>query len=362
MTGKSPLSLRDRVSLAGLGVLAAWVVLLTAAVNGFVSAELRHQADDILTARAQAAATTIEFDSQGKVTVRDTAPDAAIDVGTWIFAGATIVERPVRGSGLDSQAAQLVDVGPQFQETDGIRWYAEPVISDGSQKATVVTSLSLASYRSAQRTLLLGTAALGMLLLMAVWLTLRAGVGRALRPVAEMTHQSARWSADDVDRRFGPGPRPAELGDLAATLDGLLDRLSGVIRHEKQLSAEISHELRTPVTRILAEVELLRRHDDSPEAASTALNSIESSAQEMQQVLEVLMTAARSESSTVPGRCEVMDVLHRVGQTHRRQGIEMRIAPAGPIFASVDGALLERAMNPIWTTQSGSQHISSRFK
>jgi hypothetical protein len=41
-----------------------------------------------------------------------------------------------------------------------------------------------------------------------VHLVLRANVGRALRPVQQMSQQAARWSADDVDRRFDRESRP----------------------------------------------------------------------------------------------------------------------------------------------------------
>ena len=77
-----------------------------------------------------------------------------------------------------------------------------------------------------------------------------------------MTKQAARWSTDDVDHRFGDHRPPAELDELAATLDGLLDRLSAVLRNERQLSAEISHELRTPLARASAEIQLLRQRPD----------------------------------------------------------------------------------------------------
>ena len=103
---------------------------------------------------------------------------------------------------------------------------------------------------------------LAVLLLSGAYLVLHAGVARALRPVEEMTNQAARWSTDDVDRRFGDHRRPTELDNLAMTLDALLDRLSAVLRNERQLSAEISHELRTPLARAMAEIQLMLQLPD----------------------------------------------------------------------------------------------------
>ena len=344
---RTPLSLQDRVSLTGLAVLTAWIIVLTVAVNVFVAGQLRNQSDDVLRTRAQAAATTLDIDAEGAVTIRDGGRDSAIDVGTWIFEGSTPIEKPARGSGLDADAHLLAGQGPLFAESDGVLWYAEPVYSDGVQRATVVTSLSTAAYQSTRRALFAGTAVLALLLLLAVWFTLRAGVGRALRPVAEMTHQSARWSADDVNRRFGPGQRPEELEDLARTLDELLDRLSAVLRHEKRLSEEISHELRTPVARIMAEVELLQRQPHVEPSHRAALQTIASSTQEMVQVLDVLMATARQAGSKNPGRCDVREVLGGLADTHSGGDAVVNLQPGPPTMASVDAEVLTRAMNPI---------------
>jgi signal transduction histidine kinase len=82
----------------------------------------------------------------------------------------------------------------------------------------------------------------------------------------------------DIGRRFGPEPRPGELGELARRFDGLLDRLAASLRHEPRLSAELSHELRTPLARIVAEVELLQRRERAPEDRRDAYAVIDRSA------------------------------------------------------------------------------------
>ena len=69
-----------------------------------------------------------------------------------------------------------------------------------------------------------------------------------------MTRQAAAWSEHDLDHRFALGPPHDELTELAATLDGLLDRIAASLRHERRFSAELSHELRTPLARVLARV------------------------------------------------------------------------------------------------------------
>ena len=91
------------------------------------------------------------------------------------------------------------------------------------------------------------------------WLV-AARSGRSSR----MTRQAADWSEHDLDRRFALGPPHDELTELAATLDGLLDRLAASLRHERRFSAELSHELRTPLARVIAEAELALRREREP--------------------------------------------------------------------------------------------------
>ncbi len=346
---RDPGSLRHRVALTALVVLSVWVAVLTVAFNLVVASRLRAQADDVLRSRAEAAAATVEVTGSGTVSIRDVRSDAAIDVGTWIFAGSQEIEGPPGAGSASAQAATLAGVGNRTEQVGGragVLWYAEPVLHRGRQVATVVTSLPLAPYRSTEELTLVGSAAFAVLLLGAVYLALRLAVGRALRPVNEMTHQAARWSEDDVEQRFGDQRLPAELDDLAATLDRLLDRLSSVLHHERRLSAEVSHELRTPLARVLAEVELLRT-DVSHQPAGPALDSIRASVVEATEILETLMSAARSGYAEDPGRCEVAGAVRAVIAARRQDRVPVLARTPTAVYAGVDAAVLARALGPV---------------
>lgn len=344
-----PSSLRHRVAVTALVVLAAWVVALTVAFNLVVATRLRAQADEVLRARAQAAAITVEVTEPGTVSIRNIRSDVAIDVGTWIFAGRKQIEGPPGSQAASAQAAALAGIGARTAQTGGpagVLWYAEPVLHKRRQVATVVTSLSLAPYRGTEELTLAGSAAFAVLLLAAVYLALRLAVGRALRPVHDMTHQAARWSEDDVERRFGDQRLPAELEDLAATLDILLDRLSAVLHHERRLSAEVSHELRTPLARVLAEVELLRA-DGGRAPAGQALDSIRISVVEATEILETLMSAARSGYTGNPGRCEVAGAVREMIAARHDDRVPVLARTLTAAYAGVDAAVLARALGPV---------------
>lgn len=357
---KGPGSLRGQVALMALAVIAAFVVALTVALNVVLGIQLRKQADDILRVRAEAAASTVLVSPDRRVTISD-APDDAIDVGTWIFEGTTAIERPVATAALQRHAERLAGVGERFDQTpqpDVVRLYALPVRVGERQVATVVTSLSLVPYRRTTALTLLGSLLFAAALLIVVGLVLRAMVSRALRPVESMARQAAQWSAHDVDRRFGDTPRPRELHALAMTLDGVLDRISAVVRHEKQLSAELSHELRTPLARIMAEVSLLRARPREQRELDASHATIEGSGTEMNHILETLMSTARSESGAAPGRCDPVAVARRA--THQVPGAQasgngnpIRVAVSrlpvdgSDLAVGVDDTVLERVLAPL---------------
>src|SRR5439155_1733213 len=169
---------------------------------------------------------------------------------------------------------------------------------------TVVTGISLSPYNESRRTALVDSLGLGAALLLIVLLAARWALSSALRPVSRMTAEASAWSERDLDRRFRLGDPHDELTQLAATLDGLLDRLAGSMRREQRFSAEISHELRTPLARISAEADLaLRRDRDSHEYRET-LQAIRRDAEQLSRALETLVAAARQEGGQPRGTAD----------------------------------------------------------
>ncbi|WP_329462156.1 HAMP domain-containing sensor histidine kinase [Streptomyces sp. NBC_01431] len=79
-------------------------------------------------------------------------------------------------------------------------------------------------------------------------------LGRRLRRVSET---AARISAGDLDARTGPTKGSDEVADIAATVDLMADSLSRRLRTERRFTADVAHELRTPVGGLLAAADLL---------------------------------------------------------------------------------------------------------
>ncbi len=335
-------SLQQRLSLGALLVAAAGLAVLTLGFNLLLSQQLRSGADALLRSRAAATAATYDVLPDGALRGR---ADGEGRSGTWVFQGSTALVRGAGDGDEQREAASLAGRGERFGQTpepEAVRFFAQPLSLGPRQVGTVVSSVALDPYERAEELALAASAGFALLVLGGAYLLSRVMVARALTPVAQMTAQAARWSSDDVDRRFGDGPRPAELQQLAGTLDGVLDRLSAVLRHEQQLSAELSHELRTPLAAVVAEVELLGSRPRQPAELAAGHAAVLSAAARMSRVLESLLTAARASTTDAPGRCDVGAVVTALVEPPVRV-----VLPAVRVVAGVDAALLERALAPL---------------
>jgi two-component system heavy metal sensor histidine kinase CusS len=356
-------TLRGR--LTALAVLAALVALavLTIAFNVLLTRSLDADANRRLRTQAAAASTTLEY-GNGHVLVRESPDDAAIDQRVWIFEGRRAILRAPGERGLMRAADPMADRANVFADVrDDVRMYASPLTFRGRQIGTVVTAEPLTAYEHTRRLALVGSLGLAAVLLTTVFVLTWVTVGRALDPVRAMTRSAADWGASDLGRRFGAAPRPDELGELARTFDGLLDRLAASLRHEQRLSAELSHELRTPLARIMAEVQLLQRRERSREDRRAALAVIARSSAQMHDILEMLMAAARAEAQLDRGRSDVPETLTRIaGEWTAPPGaravtVEARAAN-GPLQAGVDEAVIERIVAPL--LDNAARHARSR--
>ncbi|MET8630502.1 HAMP domain-containing sensor histidine kinase [Kitasatospora sp. NPDC004669] len=349
---RAPATLRGRLALLALATTAIWVALLTAVFNVELGAHLRQQSDDLVRTRAQAVAATVEAQPDGRIVVREPTDDTALDVGIWIYQGTTAIERPSASSALQDRADHLAGNGETFTDTSephAFRMYALPVMTGDHQVGTVVASVNLDAYRSSARSALAGSIGLGVLLLGGIYLVTRTVVGRALRPVGQMSAQASEWSEHGTTQRFGAEGHLAELAGLAGNLDELLDRQAALLRHEQQLTAELSHELRTPLARITAETDWLTTRPRDAADQRTSHEAIATAAAQMRRICETLLSEARTRSAQVPGRCAVDDVARALA---RRSAEEHPDAP--PVTVAGDGAtagisdaLMERILTPL---------------
>jgi signal transduction histidine kinase len=351
----SRLDLRGRVALATALVLALGPAVLT----GGVYLLLSHQLDQDLSARlreradAQRALVSVE---RGRVVVRDAAGDGALDEQAWVFADGRIVRRPAASPAVQRAADALAHVDGATERTVGeqLRLRAEPAYAPGGRRriGTVVVGASLLPYEHTERIAVFGALALDAFVLAAGVLLARRAVGKALEPVGEMTRRAADWSEHDLDRRFDLGPPRDELTALSATLDGLLARIAASLRHEQRFSAEMAHELRTPLSGVRGEAELALRTPGMTPEVREALERILHGTDRMQRVIETLLTVARSDAEPTRGasdaRTGAARAVDALAPAADRAGAALSFAPPpGPLRVGADEDAVAQALQPL---------------
>jgi signal transduction histidine kinase len=124
--------------------------------------------------------------------------------------------------------------------------------------------------------------------------------GRALRPVGEIARTSREIQATDLSRRIHlQGPRD-ELRDLADTIDSMLDRLDHAFRAQRQLIDDASHELRSPLAIIRANLDASLTSPDATDVERRrAVGTIDRATSRMSRLVEDLLATARREADAL---------------------------------------------------------------
>jgi len=129
------------------------------------------------------------------------------------------------------------------------------------------------------------------------WLT-----GRTLRPVGEMADAAARIAPASGDRLPLANPHD-ELGRLGERFNALLDRLDGALAQQRAFLADAAHELRTPIARMRARVELAQLAaagqvaTASPAPTDDLLRALEAELRAVSQHLDELMQLAQADAA-----------------------------------------------------------------
>jgi heavy metal sensor kinase len=139
-----------------------------------------------------------------------------------------------------------------------------------------------------QLTLLVGSLlTLILALLGGFWLA-----DRAMRPVHTITQTARSIGETDLSRRLDINTRD-ELGELAGTFNGMLERLEAAFERQRQFVSDASHELRTPLTIINLETSRALASRRTPQEYERALGVIHHENEFMTRMVNDLLTLAR---------------------------------------------------------------------
>jgi two-component system OmpR family sensor kinase len=345
--------LRGRLLATVTLAVAAAIALALLAFNLLLGTRLDGDARDLARSRASTALAGVQL-LDGRLRVRETLDDASpFDRPIWIFAADRPLERPRAPAAVQRAAAALAAGPATAVDVPGrsVRLLALPIAHAGRRVGTVVAGVSLTPYERTKQAVLIASLALGALLLATAVLAARWLLAAGLRPVARMTADAAAWSEHDLDRRFAAGPPHDELTQLAATLDGLLDRLAESLRREQRFSEELSHELRTPLARLRARSQLALQADTLTPETRGVLEAVIRDTDTVTRTLEALLAAARTHGerdASADARAVARTVLDNCAALASEHGVALHLDPdSAPARVRVGAELAERALHPL---------------
>lgn len=147
---------------------------------------------------------------------------------------------------------------------------------------------------------------------LAAWL-LAALLGRwvvrqALRPVAAMSRQARSIAGSDFQTRLQVDHSGDELDELGTTFNRLLDRQQAAIEQQRRFAGDAAHELRTPITVLMGEIDVTLRRPRTEAEYATTLGVLQRQTKSLQEIVESLLFLARSEGDAALPQLQKIDV------------------------------------------------------
>jgi signal transduction histidine kinase len=160
----------------------------------------------------------------------------------------------------------------------------------------LTVGVSLRPVRATLRTLALASGGLSLLLWLLAALTGRALCRRALAPVTRMAAAARAITAPDAGERLPAAGTGDELEDLGRAFNDLLGRLGESFARQRRFTGDASHQLRTPLTVILGQVEVALRRERPPEEYRRVLELTRRQTEHLRHIVEMLLFLARADA------------------------------------------------------------------
>ncbi|MBI4658131.1 MAG: sensor histidine kinase N-terminal domain-containing protein [Verrucomicrobia bacterium] len=188
----------------------------------------------------------------------------------------------------------------------GVRFTPRAADKKNPIDAVVVAA---ADFRSVQRTLAQLRAVLlvtGASLLVATVGVVGLVLRRGLAPLQSVAARTARITAESLDTRFPTEKLPTELAPICERLNELFTRLESSFERERRFSADIAHELRTPLAELRSQAEVALKWPGDRDRDRELFQEVLEIALQMEAIVTRLLALARSEQGDIALRPEII--------------------------------------------------------
>jgi two-component system OmpR family sensor kinase len=174
---------------------------------------------------------------------------------------------------------------------------------------------------------------------------------KALGPIDAIVRRARRIGESNLAERLPhPGTRD-EIARLVETLNDMLGRLDRSFDAQRRFTADASHELRSPLSRLRAELEVTLRRSRTAGEYEETLRSCLDEVERLQALTEELLALARLDAREEPERTEallvgdlVADAVAAVGSEAKSRGVTVELVPAPAIMVQTAPAAARVAL------------------
>ena len=173
-------------------------------------------------------------------------------------------------------------------------------------------------------------------------------VGRALRPVDDLSREVADIGARDLARRVPESAGADEIAHLARTMNAMLDRLQSSTERQRRFVADASHELQSPLASSRADLDVALAHPGATDWAATA-TALVADNERMTRLVQDLLFLARADDGSAQvarGPVDLDDVvLAEVARLRSRTSLTLDASRVSPVEVRASSDQLARVVN-----------------
>lgn len=318
-------SIRGRLARSLLGWSLVWSLAVTAAVWLAVRHEVEELLDDALLAAAEVMGSLLSSDDPAALDrLMRPAANGAGERFAWqvIGADARLLQRSPQAP---AEALRATPTAGFSNQADW-RVYGMPLGSDGRM---LYVAQSHAERIEAQTELALSSALAALAVALLGYLWLRERVRHELAPLQALSDRLAAHEPLLAGATLGAAERE-ELQPVQAAIDGLAQRLSERVAHERAFTAHAAHSLRTPLAGIDAQLAVALR--ECPPELQPRLQRVRDAAGRLQRVVAALLGLFRAGVELQRQPVDLAALLARLPV----DGLDVRVQGSAPLQADPD--------------------------
>jgi heavy metal sensor kinase len=310
------MSLRARLTIFYSAVLGGVLILFGLAVYGLISVVLVRQIDSTLQRTANDLIFVIRVDENDSFTfTQRVSLDSSVIIQIWDQDIDLVAMSPTMEN--DSPFRQPLDeISLETNETGyrnvtiaerSYRVLSVPLSSDEMPIGILMAATSLTIVDAVQSQLVSFLLVLSAIAILVAAFLGWANARRALAPLSILTDTVLSITrADDLSRRIPLSTSPEdEVGQLIVAFNDTIGRLEELFLTQRRFVADVGHELRTPITVVRGNVDLMRKMGVEDEEA---LHSIELEVEHLTRLVEDLLILAQAESGKLPMDLSIIEL------------------------------------------------------